>query len=391
MAHVLIGFADALPAPEVVFSLHAAGHRVSAFGRTERLPLARILSGELHVIAAPEDDVSAAKEALAGLMTGPGAPDVILPMDDTGLWLVDAALADKSKIAGATGEQAKTALNKAIQCSAARDAGLNVPPTSVIEVDAGPRPDIQLPVIVKPALAVREVDGKLGKGDAVYLADFDAVAAIAGQTVQPSEPLLAQPLIAGTGEGVFGFATDMGVKSWSGHRRLRMMNPHGSGSSACISFQPDAELCAAIQRFLDAIGWRGAFMVELLRDAEDTAWFMELNGRMWGSMALARRQGLEYPAWAVAQQLGQGLPQTWPEAGRAPLVMRHLGREVLHLLFTLRGPKSSFHKAEWPSFWRSLVAVLRPHHLRSFYNYDPAAKGYFLRDAVWTVKKALRR
>ena len=42
MAHVLIGFAEALPAPEVVFSLLAAGHRVSAFARTGDMPAARL-------------------------------------------------------------------------------------------------------------------------------------------------------------------------------------------------------------------------------------------------------------------------------------------------------------------------------------------------------------
>ena len=43
----------------------------------------------------------------------------------------------------------------------------------------------------------------------------------------------------------------------------------------------------------------------LLRDGEGTAWFMELNGRAWGSMALARRLGHEYPRWAVQAALGE--------------------------------------------------------------------------------------
>ena len=47
--------------------------------------------------------------------------------------------------------------------------------------------------------------------------------------------------------------------------------------------------------------WRGMFMLEFLRAKDGTAWFMELNGRPWGSMALARRSGLEYPAWALRQ------------------------------------------------------------------------------------------
>ena len=54
MAHVLIGFAEALPAPEVVFSLLAAGHRVSAFARTGDMPAARLPFDHFTVIPAPE-------------------------------------------------------------------------------------------------------------------------------------------------------------------------------------------------------------------------------------------------------------------------------------------------------------------------------------------------
>lgn len=201
-------------------------------------------------------------------------------------------------------------------------------------------------------------------------------------------------LIHGVGEGVFGFVTDKGVLAWSGHQRVRMMNPHGSGSSACQALMPEAELCAQVTTFLEAIGWQGAFMVELLRDAAGTPWFMELNGRQWGSMALARRQGLEYPAWNVAAcETADFVPTVpaLPSNTARPLVLRNLGREILHLLFVLRGPKSTFHKEKWPKFWHSLCGVLKPSHPRLFYNYDASNRGYVLRDALWSVKKALKR
>ena len=139
------------------------------------------------------------------------------------------------------------------------------------------------------------------------------------------------------------------------------------------------------------MNWRGAFMVELLRDENGTPWFMELNGRMWGSMALARRQGLEYPAWNVALAVDNGFQPNPAPVSDTTLVQRHLGRDILHLLFTARGPKSAFHRDGWPSIWHSLPKVLAPAKGRSFYNYDPDYPRYFLRDALWTVKKALKR
>ncbi len=237
---------------------------------------------------------------------------------------------------------------------------------------------------------MKEIGGKLTKGAATYLADLSDASTFFATDRSSDAPWLIQPLIAGKGQGVFGFvAVDGTVTALSGHRRLRMMNPHGSGASACESFAPDTDLANRVGAFLTAVGWRGPFMVECLRDADDVAWFMELNGRMWGSMALARRQGFEYPAWAVAQTLDPNFApaQSTPK----PLVLRHFGRELLHLAFVVRGPKSSFHRKNWPSLAQSLSAVLRPGNARSFYNYDPAFPRYFLLDAVWTVKKALRR
>ena len=131
-------------------------------------------------------------------------------------------------------------------------------------------------------------------------------------------------------------------------------------------------------------------MMEFLRDPSGKLWFMELNGRMWGSMALARRQGLEYPAWAVEAVEVPGFRP--PEKNGIPIdePVRNLGREILHLLFVLRGPKTSFHRQTWPQFGKSLQGVLRPAPLRQFYNYDPDCRSYMFRDAVATVLGALK-
>ena len=393
MAHVLIGFAEALPAPEVLFSLLAAGHHVSAFARSGDLPLRHLPLQSLQVIPAPEDDARASAAALAALMTGPEAPDLVLPLDDVGLWLCGAAGLDPARIAGASGARAEAALDKSLQVSAAEKAGLALPPTTVVRKAVDLDTDLPLPVIAKPALAVRVIANRLGKGDATYLRDKGQQAMLMAllEPDQDPEPLLVQPLVGGVGEGVFGFATPRGVVGWSGHARVRMMNPHGSGSSACRAQPPDENTRAAVTRFLQALDWRGPFMVELLRDADGTAWFMELNGRMWGSLALARRQGLEYPAWSVAQALDPDFVPDLPERAPDPGVIRNLGREILHLAFVLRGPKSAFHRAGWPSFWRSAAAVLTPAPRRRFYNHDPAHPWFFLREAAWTVRRTLRR
>ena len=391
MPHVLMGFAEALAAPEAFFSLHHAGHRVSVWAREgaggpmlTRLPLAGV-----HTIPAPERDAGAARTAFADLLARTN-PDAVLPLDDPGLWLADAVMGADPRLAGGQGAAVAVALDKAAQIEAARDAGLAVPETHVIRAPGDLDAVTTFPALAKPARAVGlTADGTaLAKGGATYLTGPADVQALAGRLGPQMAPLLVQPLIRGVGEGVFGFARETGVSHLSAHRRLRMMNPHGSGSSACQAIAVDPALAGPVERFIAAIGWRGPFMVELLRDAAGTAWFMELNGRMWGSMALARAQGFDYPAWAVAQALDAGFTPP-PASPRPGLTARHLGRDLLHLAFVARGPRSDFYRPDWPRLIPSLRAVLKG--ADRTYDADPAFPGFARAEAWHLIRGMIRR
>jgi hypothetical protein len=406
---VLLGFADALAAPEVVFSLRAAGFDILPFVRAGAAPpsIARLPVAPPLALPPPEADADAAVAALREAASR-AAPAVVLALDDAALWLVDRAFAGGGAdggtgggagggaaqgsgpaLASATGAQAAVALDKSRQIALAGEAGFSVPPTTIARTRADILAHGTFPAIVKPALAAERRGAGLRRGGAHYLMSEGDLARLPPDD-RLSYPALVQPLIAGQGEGIFGFATARGITAWSGHRRLRMMNPHGSGASACRLQPVDPALREAARRLMTGIGWRGPFMVELLRDAAGTAHFMELNGRLWGSTALVRRAGLDYPAWAVAQALDPGFvpPGIAP---RDPGTVRHLGRDLVHLLFVLRGPQSAFHRAGWPRFWPALGAVLRPAPGRQFYNWDPGHRWFHLRDALSTVGGFLRR
>jgi hypothetical protein len=390
MTRVLLGFGDAMAAPEAVFSMRKAGFEAGLLLRRGSAvpPLARHIPGLSVVeITAPETDAAKAVADLrAARLDGYG---VALAMDDVSLWLFDAALRDRPDLllASAPDSQAQFALDKGLQLDAARAAGFAVPPTLTGDVAVREAESFSYPAIAKPALAIDVIDGKVSKGKSRYLRDAPEVHRFAQEHTE--RPYLVQPLISGVAEGVFGFAVPGAVHAMSAHRRVRMMNPHGSAASACRSIPVDPRLRETIERMILAFGWRGPFMVEMLRDEAGQAWFMELNGRLWGSTALARRQGFEYPAWAVQQ----ALDPSFVPSGFAfqPIEMRNLGMDLLHLLFVLRGPKSSFHVKNWPRLRESLAGVLRPAPRRLFYNHDPAFPNFFLCDAVHTVVKFVRR
>jgi hypothetical protein len=377
---VLIGFADALAAPEAAASLLGAGYRVAGFARRGRAVALRRLRGvKIVEVTAPEVDFDACAGEVAALAS---AHEVTMPLDDLGVLVCDRALPADALVAGPRGPQAELALDKRLQLRGADEAGLDVPDWSRLDPETGPPEGWELPLMLKPALAAEVVDGRLRRFSPRLVAstsEFHALRRAWG----PSTPALVQRWVRGDGCGVFGLAGAGAVHHLSAHRRVRMMNPAGSGSSACASTPPPPQaLTAPIERMLVAARWQGMFMVELLR-AGDTWWFMELNGRPWGSLALARRLGFEYPAWAVARALDEraALPEPPPFQ---ELLCRHLGRELVHLLFVLRGPGSHAGGA-WPGRSETLRALLGDGQRTAWYNLAPGMRGVFVEDTWRTV------
>jgi hypothetical protein len=396
-ALVLVGFAEALAAPESVWSLVDAGFTVHAFTRRgQPSALAHSRHVVLHAIPVPESDLAGAQAALALLLGDLQSDDfahhVLMPLDDTALWLCGRTpLPAQWNLAGPTpGAGLDLSLDKRQQIEFALEAGFDVPQTLLVRrIDDLDPPPLPFPMILRAADARRQSGQRLTGGRNWICSDVQELAAARAGWAGIGD-LLVQPYLEGVGEGIFGLMTDDGVIAWSAHRRLRMMNPHGSGSSACVSRSVDEALKEPVTRFLRSIHWRGMFMFEFLRLPGGRVVFVEFNGRAWGSMALARRQGLEYPAWSARQALGLAIaapPVSEPSEG---LVCRNLGRELMHLLFVLRGRRSRAVRA-WPSMVSALRDVLRIQRGSSFYNWRRGDWRVFASDCYYTVARHLRR
>lgn len=385
---ILIGFADALSAPECAWSLLDAGYNVAAYASAgSRPPLRRSKQIEVTEIPSPRVDLSGACSALARILDS-GRFSAVMPLDDDSVWLCSAVArrGAQTPILGPIGERAELALDKRLQFEAAARAGLIVPATMRVESRDEILSLTEFPIVLKPALALVERRNALARPTGRVCANRSELVRVAQGW--GGEPLVAQPLVLGVGEGLFGIAGPAGIRAVSAHRRIRMMNPQGSGSSACRSTPVDADLAAAAERMLRDVDWHGLFMLEFLRDPAGRAWFMELNGRPWGSMALARRSGLEYPAWA-ARRLAE--PEFEPSAPPfTEHVCRHLGRELVHLMMVMRGPRSEALTA-WPSRVGAVRDVLRFRQADDWYNWRPGDRTVFLEDTVQTVARQIAR
>ena len=390
---VLVGFAEAMSAPEAVWSLVDDGFRVIAFARRGRASALRSSRHVVcHEICPPEEDLRASLSDLESLMASMDgragdAQQVLFPLDDKAVWLASKLRLESGwLLAGPSGANAELALNKCLQIQMARNAGFNVPQT-VLARDASGVTAFSatetFPIILKAAECVPVVEGRVHncrKWICANPPELEHAMAEWGERV----PLLVQPFIVGIGEGVFGLAASEGVRAWSGHRRLRMMNPQGSGSSACTSQMVSEDLRAKTEEFIKLSGWRGAFMIELLRDVTGRPWFVEMNGRPWGSMALSRRQGLEYPAWQVRLAMDEKSRVGLAPTANSGLVCRHVGRELMHLLFVLKGGKSKA-LSEWPPFWKAMGEVLHIHNGDAYYNWRSDDPKVFFADCYYTI------
>ncbi len=389
---VAIGFAEALSAPEVAWSLVDAGFRVVAFARKgQKAALRHSHHVETMEITPPEKDCTAALADLAGVLDvcAAGVRSVLLPLDDASVWLCDRVRPRTEwVVAGPTGDRAELALDKRRQFELAASVGLAVPPTAIVRSKAEIAGAVEaFPVILRPALATTYCDARLRKGRNYICADENELEKALAQ-IDDRLPMTVQPFLTGTGEGVFGLATEHGVFAWSAHRRLRMMNPHGSGSSACISRSVPDDVREPIAKFVRLCGWRGMFMVEMLRTDDGCSWFVEFNGRAWGSMALSRRQSLEYPAWTVKQAIDPALLPISASVASDGIECRNLGREVMHLAFVMRGPRSRAVR-HWPSAWRTLLATCCFGANTTLYNWRREDWRVFIMDCWYTVRNQL--
>jgi hypothetical protein len=382
----LIGFAESWATPEVCFSLQATGARIVCFcRRNARAKFARLKFVEYYPVNAPESDLNRSVDDVEALIAR-FQPEVIIPCEDAALLVLAKLSGLERDCLSPPAEACQFALDKWAQIDAARASGFAVMPTQLVESEADVARFPIRPAMLKPRYALDICGAAVGKGRSFVVEDNTPRRE--AREALSLRAYLIQEYKVGVGEGVFGIAHSGKLYAAFGHRRLRMVNPAGSGSSACVSREPDAAELRAAETLVRRVAWRGPFMVELLRDFSDRAWFMEFNGRFWGSLALARRCGLDMPR--LACDLARGQNPEMPSQIE-PGFARHLGQDLIHFLFVLRGPRGDARAHKWPGRISTLKAILSPHRLSSFYNYDPSEPFFFVKDAAITVANQIMR
>lgn len=225
------------------------------------------------------------------------AYDLIVPSTELSLGAFQTCADDdplRRKAVLASRRSVEVALDKIQSCNMARELGIPVPTSRVIESLDGASPPASYPVVLKTARSHLWCDGAL-----VY-----APVRIARNEVEwrgflerwvHCTPVQQQDYFAGHGWAVECLYAQ-GELRWSfAHERLHELPLTGGGSSYRRSVTVPEPLLRCAQRLLDALGWHGVAMVEFRVGADGEFVFLEVNPRLWGSLPLAITSGVNFP------------------------------------------------------------------------------------------------
>jgi len=193
-------------------------------------------------------------------------------------------------------EALHTALDKARTLDMAARLGISVPASSLRTRRDAAEAD-SLPRVLKPICSVLERGHDLTEVFPTLVHDAEQRKEALARLLRHC-PVLEQELVPGIGIGVECLYA-RGKLLWHfAHERLHEGTGGGLGSGSFYrkSVAAPPELLQAAKALLDELGWHGIAMVEFKYDPESGRyWLMEINPRLWGSVALAIDAGVDFP------------------------------------------------------------------------------------------------
>ena len=306
MARILISDGDSRTALATTRSLVKGGHDVFVAADSRR-SLAGVSHGAHPVLiraSALKEPAAYAREtatfvAYAGI-------DLLLPVSDAAVESLlehRPLLPDRVLLPFPSLAQFRLGTDKARVIALAQAAGFAVPTSVSMQslLDIQRIDEVVLPAFVKPHRSVvSDASGRAHKLEVTCVTTRDALRACLLDLPAAAFPVLIQEAIRGHGEGCFALRWNGASVAEFAHRRLREKPPAGGISVFRESIAVAPSLGAATRALLDALDWQGVAMAECKVEHESGRHvFMELNGRLWGSLQLAIDAGVDFPTLLV--------------------------------------------------------------------------------------------
>lgn len=395
MATVLVTDASLGSAIAVIRSLGRAGHRVIAAdhdrgspGFRSRYAAARLL----HERAATDPDgfVRRITEAVEGW-----GVDVVVPVTEEHL-LPLIAVRDRlgAIVAAADADALEQTRDKLATVELARRLEVPVPETILVSrVDEGLEAGTRLgwPVVLKPRRSrVRAPDGTLRALEVTYANEPAELERRLSPLLEAGDVLL-QRHEPGEAYGVELLLANGRPLAAFQHRRIHEVPFTGGASALRESVPLHPRLLSYATRLLGELGWTGLAMVEFKVDG-DEARLLEINGRIWGSLPLAVKSGVDFPARYVDLLLNGVSPDAPLDCDyRIGVRSRNVGLELVWIASVLRGPRRHRYlpAPRRTAALRALAGLVRPSDEFDVLSLDDPRPG--LADLWRAVRHLLRK
>ncbi len=203
------------------------------------------------------------------------------------------------------------ALDKWSTLELARSCGVPTPPSRLHDSQSDFSPPESFPVVLKATRSLIPIEDRVQlMQSCLVLNHADWKQSLL--SLLPLTPVIEQQYLKGHGVGV-ELLYQNGQMIWHFcHRRLHEGaggGGLGSGSSYRCSMTTTPELLGYATTMLDRIRWHGVAMVEFLVTPDGRYFLMEINPRLWGSLALAIDAGVDFPVGLFLMATDQRIPR----------------------------------------------------------------------------------
>jgi len=198
---------------------------------------------------------------------------------------------------------------------------------------AGVPGDLAFPVVLKPSASVLLNRAERNEVRIVQT-QADLLQRLPGMLRRC--PVLLQEFCRGGGVGVSVLADRGELVAAFQHERVHEP-PQGGASSYRRSMPLSPALLQHARALMRALRWTGPAMVEFKVDpGTGGAALMEINGRLWGSLALAVQAGVDFPRLLVDLFVRRQVAPVFTY--RVPYYVRHTPRDLFWLWANVRTP-----------------------------------------------------
>lgn len=216
---------------------------------------------------------------------------------------------------------------------------------------------VQFPAVLKGRYSVYiDSKGQIRKSRVFsYIYNQEELIREYRSAIEKEDMPIIQEFVKGRGQGFLCLADKGNIVASFMHRRVREINPLGSGSSCAESIELNPLLKEYAGNLLKKMNWYGVAMVEFkIEDLTNKPKIMEVNGRFWNSLPLAVKAGVDFPSlyWNLFNRKGIYNIDNY----KVGIQCRFLEGEFIHLLHVLKGRPKNW-RGYYPKRWETIKNV----------------------------------